>query len=103
PIPPSPPRSPLFPYPTLFRSPVRRGTTAEQYVEQADEFYKNKQYDDALEAYSKAVELKPIAHAYYQVGWIYDDREDYDQAGPPLDRKRTRLNSSRVDISYAVF
>ncbi len=51
-------------------APVRRGATAEQYVEQGDTFYKAKEYDDALEAYSKGVELKPIAHAYYQIGWI---------------------------------
>src|SRR5437867_3336251 len=52
------------------RTPVRRGTTAEQYNQQGNGFFDAKQYDDALEAYEKAVQLKPIAAAYYHMGWI---------------------------------
>jgi tetratricopeptide (TPR) repeat protein len=62
------------------RPPVKRGITAEQYNQQGDELFEAKQYDDALELYLKAVQLKPIALAYYHIGWIYNDREDYDQA-----------------------
>src|SRR6266496_2035597 len=53
-----PPRSTLFPYTTLFRSPAGSSTT----------------------------------------GWGPPDRRV-----PGVDRKSTRLNSSHVEISYAVF
>src|SRR5207244_5237724 len=65
-------------------APVRRGITAEQYNAQGDEFFKAENYDDALDAYTKAVGLKPIASAYYHIGWIYNDRDDYDSALPAL-------------------
>src|SRR5437588_9612491 len=42
-------------------APARRGITAEQYNKQGDDFFEAKQYDDALEAYTRAVQLKPIA------------------------------------------
>ncbi|MDX6529373.1 MAG: hypothetical protein QOH41_1663 [Blastocatellia bacterium] len=73
------------------RPPVRRETTAEQYNQQGDELYDAKQYDDALELYLKAVQLKPSAHAYFRIGWIYNDRDDYDQALSPL-QQSLRLN-----------
>src|SRR5215831_20307672 len=60
--------------------PPRRGITAEQYNAQGDELFKAQNYDDALEAYQRAVTLKPIAGAYYHIGWIYNDREDYESA-----------------------
>ena len=66
------------------RPPVKRGITAEQYNQQGDELFEAKQYDDALELYLKAVQLKPIALAYYHIGWIYNDKDDYDQAIPAL-------------------
>src|SRR5258705_9119940 len=63
-----PPRSTLFPYTTLFRSPVTHGgqpgITDHEYA---------------------AIRLAP------------------DQAAGALDRKSTRLNSSHLGISYAVF
>jgi len=72
-------------------APVRRGITAEQYNKQGDDFFEAKEYDDALEAYTRAVQLKPIASAYYHMGWIYNDREDYDQAIAAL-QQSVRLN-----------
>src|SRR6266480_4400542 len=62
------------------RVPVKRGTTAEQYNQQGDEFFDAKQYDDAFDAYTKAVQLKPLASAYRHLGWIYNDREEYEPA-----------------------
>src|SRR6185436_543634 len=61
-------------------APVRRGLTAEQYNQQGDTLFSAEQYDDALEAYSKAVQLKPIGSAFYHIGWIYNEREEYEQA-----------------------
>src|SRR6266404_2401129 len=73
------------------RPPVRRATTAEQYNQQGDELFEAKQYDDALELYLKAVQLRPLASAYYHIGWIYNDKDDYDHAVPPL-QQSVRLN-----------
>src|SRR5262245_27874811 len=44
--------------PRRTRPPVRRGLTAEQYNKQGDDSFAAKEYDDALEAYTKAVQLK---------------------------------------------
>lgn len=85
-------------------APVRRGTTAEQYNQQGDSLFEGKQYDDALEAYQKAVQLKPIASAYYHIGWIYNDRNDYDQAVTALQQAiRYDANDSAAfyELGYA--
>src|SRR5439155_3029213 len=60
-----PPRSTLFPYTTLFRSP---------------EF-----------------------PADVWADWEAEKREQFEGRWPRVDRKSTRLNSSHVAISYAVF
>src|SRR5258706_1501220 len=75
------------------RPPVKRGVTAEQYEQQANEAFEAKQYDDALELYNKAVQLKPLPLAYYHIGWIYNDKKDYDQAATAL-QQSIRLNSN---------
>src|SRR3712207_7973191 len=77
-----PPRSTLFPYTTLFRSPPqrvrragdRRGDGAGQPL--------------ALQARDRPRDALP-------------DRRD--EVRPAQDRKSTRLNSSHANISYAVF
>src|SRR5258708_27637828 len=84
-----PPRSTLFPYPTLFRSlndfqehidTIRTRETMNQPIEPADK--------------RRAVELES--------GVAGNDKQ---LDCPPLvgDRKSTRLNSSHQIISYAVF
>src|SRR6266511_4897137 len=65
-----PPRSTLFPYTTLFRSPPAQSGRRS----------------------------RPDGHHDAGAGWLPDHRRD-----PRGDRKSTRLNSSHVKISYAVF
>src|SRR2546426_8343175 len=79
-----PPRSTLFPYTTLFRSrrpsslaPARRGTCAMLPSE----------------------ECSPGADHTPQVIWAAISTSSQ----PQVDRKSTRLNSSHLVISYAVF
>src|SRR5699024_12339037 len=67
-----PPRSTLFPYTTLFRSPVRGGR-------------------------GPRPELRTARRA------LRDVRELLRRLDALQDRKSTRLNSSHVSISYAVF
>src|SRR2546430_11046512 len=70
-----PPRSTLFPYTTLFRSPTG--------FEPAT---------SSLGSWHSATELRPLGASYSIPGpW------------PRRDRKSTRLNSSHSQISYAVF
>src|SRR5258708_34146780 len=83
--------------PPPVRAPVRRGITAEQYNQQGDAQFEAKQYDDALELYLKAVQLRPLALAFYHIGWIYNDKEDYDQAIPAL-QQSIRLNPSDAEV-----
>src|SRR5438445_8268978 len=68
-----PPISTLFPYTTLFRSPVRVGDVA-------------------------TVQIGPEVRR-----GITDLNGDGEVASGVIDRKSTRLNSSHANISYAVF
>src|SRR3712207_7197298 len=93
-----PPRSTLFPYTTLFRSPAHR-----------------LQLGVALHQVLAADQVRQVA----LVRHVEEDGEHTDeqaddvqlrhgqQPGPPRerdrDRKSTRLNSSHANISYAVF
>src|SRR2546427_7462988 len=96
-----PPRSTLFPYTTLFRSPERqeRGAPAEHAIREAPG---QEHGEDGLDGGDPVDPAEPLA-----------ERED---GGMPrgvdsvpallawcLDRKSTRLNSSHSQISYAVF
>src|SRR3989442_4666047 len=71
-----PPRSTLFPYTTLFRSALRRRLSRRRFGEELERFF--------------------LAHL------LAGDR-DRILASQAKDRKSTRLNSSHVRISYAVF
>src|SRR5256885_7087002 len=85
-----PPRSTLFPYTTLFRSLLRTGTHGQHRpdsgeVGRADACPRR----DRRRAESAADELAHPRRACAQAG--------------QRDRKSTRLNSSHLVISYAVF
>src|SRR3712207_7479720 len=86
-----PPRSTLFPYTTLFRSPVTDWATDFSHVDP--------QYaENAIEIWADLRERCPIARSERFCGtWLPTRYEDVQ------DRKSTRLNSSHANISYAVF
>src|SRR5690349_24827574 len=75
-----PPRSTLFPYTTLFRS-----------------------LDERVEQLARAG--IPFEHGPRNQPWMWREARLRDPDGNIifLDRKSTRLNSSHVEISYAVF
>src|SRR5256885_7283663 len=77
-----PPRSTLFPYTTLFRSPRPE-----------------RRRDHAWER-GHAVTAARQERAAPRAGGVHLDRRDRTADG---DRKSTRLNSSHLVISYAVF
>src|SRR2546422_1164805 len=85
-----PPRSTLFPYTTLFRSPVHHAPR-----------------DAHLPLVGVQVAIADD-HPPLVRGWLVLQRTEGEglqgaQYEPPPDRKSTRLNSSHGYISYAVF
>src|SRR5690242_20872051 len=83
-----PPRSTLFPYTTLFRSPLKRGSSHRAGP---------KMTVVALsDLFSESLDC-PRAMLFR------DEPEPQREKTRRLDRKSTRLNSSHMSISYAVF
>src|SRR5256885_7685440 len=78
-----PPRSTLFPYTTLFRSKLRHFEYRTGGLEKAN-------FDAIAAIAAPAIEHLDV--------WIGSD-----SYGCDVDRKSTRLNSSHLVISYAVF
>src|SRR5437868_12442347 len=85
---PRPPRSPLFPYTTLFRSRQLPGALG-----------------DPFRAIEISTGVTPIVSGlpYFYVRGAPPGNVGYYFDGVRVDRKSTRLNSSHVSISYAVF
>src|SRR5256885_12392606 len=85
-----PPRSTLFPYTTLFRSPDNSAWTTLSSTITTGGLTTN--YTATGNTNYYRVTLTAIAS--YDTGGTF---------GTPVDRKSTRLNSSHLVISYAVF
>src|SRR5690349_23869906 len=84
-----PPRSTLFPYTTLFRSHVIR-------------IVSNQITPGIQSVVARYLKTKPRMMATPGSG-SYKDLQAAQMSERLLDRKSTRLNSSHVEISYAVF
>src|SRR5690348_18005651 len=84
-----PPRSTLFPYTTLFRSPLAGGEPAEQRCRGKQQQPEDEHPPPAKNVTGAAAEQEQAAEG--------------DRVGVHQDRKSTRLNSSHPSISYAVF
>src|SRR2546426_4755697 len=85
-----PPRSTLFPYTTLFRSKAVVGRDAADAERNAKTIQQKLDRLDEAFIYAKAIDLD-----------TYERQRD--RLRQELDRKSTRLNSSHLVISYAVF
>src|SRR5207249_11294324 len=100
-LPPRRPRSPLFPYTTLFRSMLDLDPqTARDPVDDLD--VTNRE----LGAYSPALAARPqiVVANKADLPETQARREAIERhCATTIDRKSTRLNSSHVSISYAVF
>src|SRR5690606_41426041 len=92
-----PPRSTLFPYTTLFRSDqqVMKGG-ADAHIIQAH----RQQVNERRHVVRRGLILD-VDHVDLLRGGPAPDASEH--APTPRDRKSTRLNSSHVKISYAVF
>src|SRR5690606_41675924 len=96
-----PPRSTIFPYTTLFRSTVRN-TDINIFMKKSALFrwlgYK------ILESASAVVVLSPAYKEIQLKSVLSSNRfSNIEHKVKVIDRKSTRLNSSHVKISYAVF
>src|SRR3712207_7100327 len=91
-----PPRSPLFPYPTLFRSLYERiDRRVDAMIEAgAIEEVRRAHAAGASETARKALGFEEL---------LRGDTDAMKRRTRNLDRKSTRLNSSHANISYAVF
>src|SRR5690349_22336796 len=76
-----PPRSTLFPYTTLFRSHL----------------------DEREAAGALGLTIEHDVHPFHGATILRERRAQASLVGVVGDRKSTRLNSSHVEISYAVF
>src|SRR3712207_7954708 len=92
-----PPRSTLFPYTTLFRSPKHGAVWPGVSLLQPPD-------GPAIGQLEGLAQVAGALEAEEQIEGLVAQGED---AGPEgvldLDRKSTRLNSSHANISYAVF
>src|SRR5690349_22542584 len=92
-----PPRSTLFPYTTLFRSPVAQ---AEDRLVLHDELALA---DGAAQPPGQGEMGERVRRALVEDGVPAARALGLVHRGVGVDRKSTRLNSSHVEISYAVF
>src|SRR3712207_7514433 len=79
-----PPRSTLFPYTTLFRSPGHNVASLDGMI------------PEGVDHIESAIMGEPMPVTFTEEGV-------YGLECTPQDRKSTRLNSSHANISYAVF
>src|SRR3712207_7496359 len=87
-----PPRSTLFPYPTLFRSVVPVGKEIEQVTNGPHPKpleFRRRHPAEAFQDCDRRIQVLDVGAGHSR--------------GGPSDRKSTRLNSSHANISYAVF
>src|SRR3712207_8758034 len=93
-----PPRSPLFPYATLFRSLVELERLGLEHLLAAEREELSGETRHALDGLLDLVQVESRAGAESGITGC-EGREPAHR----VDRKSTRLNSSHANISYAVF
>src|SRR5437773_8307947 len=94
----SPPRSPLFPYTTLFRS-LQEYPTKGSLPEAVPVDPLIYRFHEITQVYGTT--MKALIHEMFGDGIM--SAIDFEMYIEKVDRKSTRLNSSHITISYAVF
>src|SRR3712207_8127761 len=96
-----PPRSPLFPYTTLFRSPKRQPVLRHRFDAFGCAGFERINTPSQLLA--DTMGAPPSFFQRYHAPAAEPEPALAPAALKPEDRKSTRLNSSHANISYAVF
>src|SRR3712207_8021366 len=86
-----PPRSTLFPYTTLFRSPAQVLVDVGEVT------------GELMPGFDTLARRRGITLSRNGAALVHADPRAIARAVANLDRKSTRLNSSHANISYAVF
>src|SRR5690606_41888322 len=94
-VPPTPATSTLFPYTTLFRSQPEAGVADRGAGPPLDDVLHHAEGEEGDVLIERAAALEGCLPQHVAVRVL--------DAGDEVDRKSTRLNSSHVKISYAVF
>src|SRR5690606_41179614 len=97
------PRSPLFPYTTLFRSYLGNQAAYKQREASDTSFQNSGRGAGCLVGGSKGEIYASRDGVRYKPVQNHDSHTAEKVVGRYKDRKSTRLNSSHVKISYAVF
>src|SRR5204862_3924930 len=92
-----PPISTLFPYTTLFRS------NDEFYVDEAGRVRTRTNNSGGVQGGISNGENIVLRVGFKPTATILREQKTVNKHGEDTDRKSTRLNSSHVEISYAVF
>src|SRR3712207_6876589 len=95
-----PPRSTLFPYTTLFRSPSHLTDANLEHVRRLDEIARERGQKLAQMALSWALRYERVTSVLIGASSVAQLEAN---VAALEDRKSTRLNSSHANISYAVF
>src|SRR2546427_10865375 len=98
-----PPRSTLFPYTTLFRSPTGRQPALDLVPQERRQAVPDEAVEDAarlLRVHFPEVDAPGLGER--RLDCALGDLVERDAVDVSLDRKSTRLNSSHSQISYAV-
>src|SRR3712207_9007334 len=96
-----PPRSTLFPYTTLFRSPRVERVGLHHHVEPGDVGNLAVAVRDPGDVEGARGPVDLLGHALHHAAPHGSEQRAANAL--PRDRKSTRLNSSHANISYAVF
>src|SRR3712207_8378418 len=94
-----PPRSPLFPYTTLFRSDVGERPRVDHH---GAAVFARVRGRDVVRSPAEVLHKRPRRAAQLRVDRL-ELLDPLAHLGDTGDRKSTRLNSSHANISYAVF
>src|SRR5256885_11642490 len=97
-----PPRSTLFPYTTLFRSYEPWSANGAGIFTTAGMKVRTDMGENTRDGAMAALEFRPVDSFTSILDLYYTKSHEKDNARS-IDRKSTRLNSSHLVISYAVF
>lgn len=76
----------------------KRDATAQDYVELGQFYILNKKYTEAIKQFKLALQIKPDAQAYYQLGLAYEASNEIALA-QEMFRKALELNCSLTEAS----
>lgn len=76
-------------------------TTAREWFDNGTALKKNKQYDEAINAFKKAIALQPTyGEALFQLGWCYNEKEKYTEALDALQKEEKNNPKDKARTNF---